>query len=64
MKIKESEMMTKSFETKKRTVEKERNGDTRCLLGTVPKGFGKKIGGSGNQRKNRHHPDHSIVRIS
>ena len=30
--------------------------------GTVLKGF-KKSGGHGNQRKNRDHPDHSIVEI-
>ena len=31
-------------------------------LETVPKGM-EKTGGTGNQKKNRDHPDHSIVKI-
>ena len=33
------------------------------VLGAVPKGFVKKLGGIGNPGKNQDHTDHSIVKI-
>ena len=46
-------------------MEREGDGDINCGWCTCnyPQGLREVIGGTGNQRKNRHYPDNSIVEI-
>ena len=48
-----------------KSLEYEGDGDINCKMRTWngPQSIGKKSGGTGNQRKNRDHADHSSVKI-
>ena len=69
VKNEESEKIDKYFNftrNQKNVAEHEYEGDTNCNWYTWngPKGFGRKTGGTGNQRKNWDYPNQRIIQIN
>ena len=65
MKEKEKRQIHGTYQGAEKSVEQEGDGDASCCWCTWndPKRLGKVTRKTGNQKKNRDHPDHSTVEI-